>query len=144
VAPASLPEEGLGLGGRVRICVSTASDRVRLQRTRKPPSCKSHDHVLPCRADAAVKDGHFEWVEGKRRAIVPTRFSTDCGYDRAPSLEELTKRPPLGVCRVCGAGSFRAICQRCRLDGISDVSGRAAPTTHRRVQADKETAKSYG
>src|SRR5438445_7351107 len=102
------------------MCVWSATDVLRFQNTRNPPSCRTHDHLLPQHAEAKVKSGLFEWVGEKRRAITPARHTTDCAYDRAPSLQAKTKRPPMGPCKCCGAGSFRAVCGRCHLDGIGD------------------------
>jgi hypothetical protein len=93
---------------------------LRLKTTRKPPSCRTHDHLPPQRAEAKVESRLFEWVGQKRRAITPARHTTDCDYDRAPSLQPKMKRPPMGSCKFCGVGSVGAVCGRCRLDGITD------------------------
>jgi hypothetical protein len=67
-------------------------------------------------AEALVASGRAEWVGGKHKAVTPTPRATDRGYDAASGHRLTTFPAKLGICKCCGAGSFKRVCNRCQLD----------------------------
>jgi hypothetical protein len=117
----------------MRVCQWSTQEALRFRRIGVKPSCGSHSHLLSRDAEALIALGMAEWVGRKQRAVTPTPRSTDRGYDNAPRMRPPTKTLPseLGVCKVCGAGSFLRVCNRCQLDGIDDRYSHLIPTQNR-------------
>jgi len=65
----------------LQICQLSATEALRLERAGVKPDCRRHNHLRGAVAEELVSTGRHRFVGPGRRAVTPSRASTDEGYD---------------------------------------------------------------